>query len=79
MEFVVLRTLRHPNVVPMLGITMTITHLTIVSDWMTNGVINQFVKAHPDTNRFELVSSSSELHLPLTITCSCSCATSRRA
>ena len=27
----------------------------MVSDWMANGNINDFVKAHPDTNRLELV------------------------
>ena len=28
-----------------------------VSEWMINGNINEFVKAHRDANRFELVGS----------------------
>ena len=35
---------------------MTGTQFTMVSEWMPNGNINQFVKARQDTNRFELVS-----------------------
>ena len=28
----------------------------MVSEWMANGNINEFVRVHPDANRFELVS-----------------------
>ena len=35
---------------------MTETEFAMVSEWMPNGNINQFVKEHPDANRFELVS-----------------------
>ena len=27
----------------------------MISDWMENGNINEFVRAHPDANRVELV------------------------
>jgi hypothetical protein len=37
---------------------MTETKFAMVSEWMSNGNINQFVTAHQDANRFELVSSS---------------------
>ena len=30
----------------------------MVSEWMENGNINEFVKTHKDVNRFELVSFS---------------------
>ena len=30
----------------------------MVSDWMANGNINDFVKAHPDANQLELVGFS---------------------
>jgi hypothetical protein len=30
----------------------------MVSDWMPNGNINEFVKVHSDANRFEFVSFS---------------------
>jgi serine/threonine protein kinase len=51
-------TLRHPNVLPLLGVTMDNQHFVMVSEWMANGNINEFVKAHGDTNRFELVGVS---------------------
>ena len=40
----------------------------MVSEWMTNGNITQFVKVHTDVDRFELVSSYTyhQQHLPLT-------------
>ena len=41
----------------------------MVSEWMTNGNINEFVKAHWEVNRFELVGAyfSSFPRLLLTI------------
>ena len=47
--------LRHPNVLPLLGVTMTGTRFTIVSEWLVNGDINQFVKANFDADRLGLV------------------------
>ena len=47
--------LRHPNVLPLVGVTMTETRFEMVSGWMDNGNINDFVKVHPDVDRFELV------------------------
>ena len=55
-EFVTWKTLRHPNVLPLIGVTMTDDRFAMVSEWMTNGNITQFVTAHWDVNRFELVS-----------------------
>ena len=40
---------------------MTETEFSMVSEWMSNGNINQFVAAHQDTDRFELVRSTSKL------------------
>lgn len=47
--------LRHPNVLPLLGVMMTDNQLTTVSEWMVNGNIDQFVKAHADADRLKLV------------------------
>ena len=47
--------LRHPNVLPLLGATMTGTQFVMVSEWMVNGNINEFVEMHPDTDRLGLV------------------------
>ena len=43
----------------------------MVSEWMTNGNINQFVSAHWDVNRFELVSHLFELPLPSPVVDGC--------
>lgn len=37
---------------------MSEEQFAMVSDWMANGNINDFVKAHPDANRLELVGIS---------------------
>jgi len=47
--------LRHPNVLPLLGVTVAGTRYAMVSKWMMDGNINMFVEAHPDTNRLGLV------------------------
>jgi len=60
-EFVTWKALHHPNVLPLLGVIMTEDRFAMVSEWMINGNINQFVMAQRDANRFELVSSPSKL------------------
>ena len=42
---------------------MSETRFIMISDWMANGNINSFVKAHPDANRLELVGPSKPRHL----------------
>ena len=54
-EVVTWKSLRHPNVLPLLGVTMGDGHFAMISEWMANGDINGYVKAHRDANRFELV------------------------
>jgi serine/threonine protein kinase len=49
------KTLHHPNVLPLLGVTVTENRFVMVSDWMSNGSINEFVKAHADADRLALV------------------------
>jgi hypothetical protein len=51
--------LRHPNILPLIGVTMSETHFAMVSDWMIDGNITNFVKTHPDVNRLALVGSLS--------------------
>ena len=55
------KTLDHPNVLPLLGVIMTKNRFAMVSDWMANGNINQFLEKHQDANRFELVRPGSSL------------------
>ena len=42
---------------------MSGTQFAMVSDWMVNGNINDFVKTHPDANRLELVGFSVKVEL----------------
>ena len=53
-EPVVWKRLRHPNVVPFLGVTMT--QLQLVSEWMTNGTLTEYVNMKPHVDRISLVS-----------------------
>ena len=58
------RFLRHPNVLPLLGVSMSENRFAMISEWMSNGNINQFVEAHPKVNRFKLVRSPFVVLLP---------------
>ena len=49
------RTLRHPNVFPLVGVTMGDRRFAMLSEWMANGNINEFVDSHEDVNRWALV------------------------
>ena len=43
---------------------MSETQFAMVSDWMANGNINDFVRAHPDANRSGLVGFTFNVSLP---------------
>lgn len=52
------RFLHHPNILPLLGVTMTEDQFVMVSEWMPNGNINEFMKADVNVDRLGLVCSS---------------------
>jgi len=52
------KSLDHKNVLPLLGVTMSDNNLIMISEWMVNGNINEFVTAHGSVNRFGLVKPS---------------------
>ena len=54
-EAVAWKHLRHPNVLPLLGVTVSERRFAMVSEWMEHGNINQFVEKDKDTKRTELV------------------------
>ena len=54
-EVMTWKSLCHPNVLPLLGVTMGKKLFAMVSEWMVNGNINEFIGEHRNTNRFELV------------------------
>ncbi|KAF9791050.1 kinase-like domain-containing protein, partial [Thelephora terrestris] len=60
-EVVTWRTLHHPNVLGLIGVTMTETKFAMISDWMANRNIRDFVKENPGANRFELVNVANGL------------------
>ena len=49
------KTLSHPNVLPLMGVTMLENHFAMVSEWMTNGSITEFVWVNRGVNQFKLV------------------------
>jgi len=58
-EVVTWKSLHHPNVLSLLGVTMGERLFAMISEWMVNGNIVDFVEAHRDANRFKLVGSRS--------------------
>ena len=54
-EVLTWKALRHKNVLPLLGVMMNNDQFAMVSEWMVNGNINEFVKMHREANRFKLV------------------------
>ena len=49
--------LTHPNILPLLGIT--VTPLQLISDWMSGGDLPDYIKKHPDADRLGLVGTPS--------------------
>lgn len=47
--------LRHPHVLPLVGVIASEYQFAMVSDWMENGNANEYVKANPDVDRLGLV------------------------
>ena len=57
-EAVAWRHLRHPNILPLLGMSLDPTgkKFAMVSEWMVHGNINEFVAMSEGVNRVQLVS-----------------------
>ena len=60
------KALSHPNVLPLLGVTMHEHQFVMVSEWMENGNIIEFIESHEDVDRFELVRFFSHRWSPFT-------------
>jgi len=54
-EGVAWRYLRHPNILPLLGVTVSEHQFALVSEWMEDGNINDFLDMNRHVNRVELV------------------------
>ena len=58
--------LRHPNVVPFIGVTQD--PLQFVSEWMPKGTLVDYIRKNPDANRIGLVRLSRAVNaLPMPI------------
>ena len=66
-EVITWKALHHQNILPLLGVTMSENQFAMVSEWMVNGNINEFVKTHRDANRFKLVWPCSYYRLCLSL------------
>jgi hypothetical protein len=49
--------LRHPNMLPLLGVTIIGYRFVMVSEWMTNGHVRKYLENNPVANRMDLVCS----------------------
>ena len=47
------RHLKHPNILPLLGVT--ITPFQLISDWMSGGDLLRYVEKNPNVDRLKLV------------------------
>jgi len=54
-EGVAWKHLRHPNILPLIGVTVSNQRFAMISVWMENGNINEFVGKDRHVNRIELV------------------------
>ena len=54
-EVVRWKILCHPNILPLLGATMSENRFVMVSEWMMKGNINEFVRMDPNADRLGLV------------------------
>ena len=52
-EAVIWKRLKHPNILPLLGVT--ITPLQLISNWMSGGDLPEYIQKHSDTDRLRLV------------------------
>ena len=59
--------LHHPNLLPLLGVTMTTNRFVMVSEWMVKGNVREFLGSDVDADRLGLVRSRSR-SLSLTMT-----------
>jgi len=59
-EVVTWKTLSHPNVLPLLGVVKGGRQFVMISEWMVNGNINEYINAHEDADRFELLKDTAK-------------------
>jgi len=69
-EVLIWKRLSHPNVLPLLGVSVSKnpTYFRIISEWMPNGNVTEYVGSNQEANRLRLVGPAciprGTLHLP---------------
>ena len=56
-EVVAWKYLQHPNILPFLGVSLEREKCAMISEWMENGNVNEFIQKHRRVNRVQLVSA----------------------
>ena len=54
-EVAMWKQISHPNIVPFLGVSGAPAPLSMVSEWMPNGSVRDYVRANPESSRLQLV------------------------
>ncbi|KAF9789369.1 kinase-like domain-containing protein, partial [Thelephora terrestris] len=57
-EAIAWRHLRHPNILPLLGVDLQKNRLSMISEWMDHGNINEYVERHGGVNRLQLLADA---------------------
>ena len=55
-EVALWKRISHPNITPFLGVSETPGPLYMVSEWMPNGNVRQYIAKNPEASRLQLVS-----------------------
>lgn len=57
-EVLIWKRLSHPNILPLLGVSMSNSpqYFRIISEWMPNGHVTEYIRSNPEVNRLRLVS-----------------------
>ena len=51
-----MKQIKHRNILPLYGVSTTISDVSLVFPWYNNGNIKQFLEKNPGVNRYHLVS-----------------------
>jgi len=54
-EVVVWKRLSHPNILPLIGVSNTLFPFCMVSPWMENGNVMEYLRSNPGTDRVQLL------------------------
>ena len=59
-EVIIWKRLSHPNILPLLGVSVSKNpqYFRIISEWMSNGNVMEYITSNPEVNRLCLVRSA---------------------